>query len=228
MITMSSFQDFHQLWMHLTTEALYVLRHLKSQLPKDKSVYSKRFWILHRNKYLIIWSQSSSEMCRNVRRFHRHLKKHAMNLHPMLQGDWWMSLGISSTAPTNGLTLQVNTFPLFWSGGCKHSFIKTEISVTLALHINDDRQISMENIYTERPTRRAWPAHLTHLQCSAIWYAVSSLADWTMAHIATKWTWQQLSQRPTSNWSFADNESKWYLAKSWQPDNFDLTSRKEC
>ena len=110
-------------------------------------------------------------MCRNVRRFHRHLKKHAMNLHPMLQGDWWMSLGISSTAPTNGLTLQVNTFPLFWSGGCKHSFIKTEISVTLALHINDDRQISMEDIDTERPTRRAWPdtfAMLSFSVCSVL------------------------------------------------------------
>ena len=61
MITMSSFQDFHQLWMHLTTEALYVFRHLKSQLPKDKSVYSKRFSILHWNKYPIIWSQTFAD-----------------------------------------------------------------------------------------------------------------------------------------------------------------------
>ena len=82
--------------------------------------------------------------------------------------------------------LQVNTFPLFWSVACKHSFIKSEISVTLALHINDDRKLLMENIDAERPTRHAWPAHLTHLQCSAFRYAVSSLADWAMFHIATK------------------------------------------
>jgi hypothetical protein len=69
--------------------------------------------------------------------------------------------------------LQVNTFPLFWSVACKHSFIKSEISVTLALHINDDRKLLMENIDAERPTRHAWPAHLTHLQCSAFRYAVS-------------------------------------------------------
>ena len=64
--------------------------------------------------------------------------------------------------------LQLNTFPLFWSGGCKHNFIKTEISATSALHINDDRNLLMENIDAGRPT---------HLQCSAFRYAVSSLAD---------------------------------------------------